>query len=127
MGETGKETGTVLPTVSGAQTGLVGRVCVICGASIAAHRAGTKFCGSACRSRAYDQRSGRRPAAGPRAQRYSAALTHPTYSVESCPKCGFPEADGGACANCGWTLPRPGTQGGWTLHPAGTVHGRPSR
>ena len=47
-----------------------------------------------------------------------------TLYVEPCPKCSFPEADGGYCAACGWSLPRPGTPGGWPIHPAGTVAGR---
>lgn len=29
-------------------------------------------------------------------------LMHPSYIVEWCPVCGFPEADGGYCAECGW-------------------------
>jgi hypothetical protein len=98
--------------------------CEVCGADIATMRTGTKYCGSACRSRSYDQRTRRYPGTGPSpVKNYGTALVHPGYSVERCPRCDFPEADGGYCAACGWTLPRPGTPGGWPLHPAGTVHG----
>ena len=27
-------------------------------------------------------------------------LVHPSYSIEQCPKCRFPEADGGYCNEC---------------------------
>lgn len=52
--------------------------------------------------------------------------THPGYTVEPCPKCGYPEADGGYCPDCGASCPRPGTRGGQPLYPPGTRHGRPS-
>jgi hypothetical protein len=93
--------------------------CGSCGASLAIRRAGTKFCDSRCRKRA---KRGMAPAEKP-VRRYSTPLAHPTYCVEPCPRCGFPEADGGACKDCGWMLPWPGTPGGWALHPAGTMHG----
>lgn len=35
-------------------------------------------------------------------KRWVTKLMHPSYVVEECPVCGFPEADGGACAECGW-------------------------
>lgn len=35
-------------------------------------------------------------------------LYHPRYSVEPCPRCEHPEADGGYCnpedGGCGWTM-----------------------
>ncbi len=37
--------------------------------------------------------------------RYTTPLTHPTWSIEQCPNCGFPEADGSYCPDCGWSLP----------------------
>lgn len=30
---------------------------------------------------------------------------HPTYSIEPCPACQWPEADGGYCPACGWSAP----------------------
>lgn len=36
-------------------------------------------------------------------RRWGTALTHPSYSIEECPSCGFPESDGGYCPECGWT------------------------
>ena len=36
-------------------------------------------------------------------RRYSTKLSHPTYVIEACPNCEFPEADGGHCEECGWT------------------------
>lgn len=43
----------------------------------------------------------------PREKRWHTRLTHPSYRVlyDACPKCGFPEAEGGYCPECGWTLP----------------------
>lgn len=41
----------------------------------------------------------------PRGQAWTAHLSHPTWSIEKCPKCGFPEAEGGFCPNCHWTAP----------------------
>lgn len=38
-----------------------------------------------------------------KACKYSVKLVHPATRVESCPNCGFPEADGGYCPECGWT------------------------
>jgi hypothetical protein len=96
-----------------------GRICASCGADLTARRANVKFCSGRCQKRS--ERG--MPPAGPRKASHSVPLAHPSYSIERCPRCDFPEADGGACANCGWTLPRPGTRGGWTLHPAGTIHG----
>jgi hypothetical protein len=43
-------------------------------------------------------------------RRYSTRRVHPTYTVEICPVCDFPEADGGYCPECGWMQPVPG----WT-------------
>jgi len=37
--------------------------------------------------------------------RWSTKLAHPTYVIEPCPRCTFPEADGGYCAECGWSAP----------------------
>jgi hypothetical protein len=34
---------------------------------------------------------------------WATKLVHPTYSIEPCPNCDFPEADGGYCPECGWT------------------------
>ena len=41
----------------------------------------------------------------PRRPRFTEKLSHPTYAIEPCPReeCGFPEADGGFCPECGWT------------------------
>ena len=100
------------------ETGAVGRFCALCGTDIAAMRAGTIYCTPRCAKRA-----SRGMAPAPKVRTYGTTLAHPGYSVERCPRCDFPEADGGYCAACGWTLPRPGTPGGWTLHPAGSVHG----
>jgi hypothetical protein len=38
-------------------------------------------------------------------RRFTAKLAHPTYSIEQCPNCEFPEADGGYCPECGWSKP----------------------
>lgn len=46
----------------------------------------------------------------PARRRYATPLAHPSYSIEPCPACGFPEADGGYCAECGWSLPHPFAQ-----------------
>ena len=110
---------TALVSVSGSTNAVSAHLCASCGADLAGRRRNVRFCDKRCTKRAA---RGMAPA-GRRATRYTVALSHPTYSVEPCPKCGHPEADGGACADCGWTLPRPGTPGGWPLHPAGTVHG----
>ena len=40
-------------------------------------------------------------------KKWSARLAHPTYSIEPCPNCEFPEADGGYCEDCGWTRYEP--------------------
>lgn len=117
------DTTSAFVAVSGTGNQLTAHACRSCGASLAGRRANVMFCDKRCQKRA--ERG--MPAAGPRRAAWTVPLAHPSWSVEPCPKCEFPEADGGACANCGWTLPRPGTSGGWTLHPAGTVHGRPSR
>ena len=92
--------------------------CEVCGADIATMRAGTKYCGNRCSKRAQAGLG-----APPPVKSYGTALAHPTYNVERCPRCDFPEADGGYCPSCGWSLPRPGTPGGWPLHPAGSLHG----
>jgi len=34
---------------------------------------------------------------------WSVPLAHPSYSIEPCPNCQYPEADGGYCPECGWT------------------------
>jgi len=41
--------------------------------------------------------------------RWTAKLDHPTWALlaDKCPACEYPEAEGGWCANCGWTLPHP--------------------
>lgn len=49
--------------------------------------------------------------------KYTTKLVHAQYSIEPCPECGFGEADGGWCPDCGWSLPRP------ELQPANTSHG----
>lgn len=36
-------------------------------------------------------------------KRWSVPLSHPSYSIEECPNCGFPEFDGGYCPECGLT------------------------
>ena len=49
-------------------------------------------------------------ASAPRPRRkFTTKLTHPTFSVEWCPReeCGFPEAEGGYCPECGWMRPIP--------------------
>jgi predicted RNA-binding Zn-ribbon protein involved in translation (DUF1610 family) len=94
------------------------RFCGSCGAPIDARRKGTKFCSPRCAKRAA---TGLPPA--PKVHRYSIPLCHPGYCVEPCPKCAFPEADGGYCADCGWTRPLPGIPGGEILHLEGTCHG----
>jgi len=35
--------------------------------------------------------------------KWGTRLSHPTFSVETCPNCAFPEADGGYCPECGWS------------------------
>jgi hypothetical protein len=50
-------------------------------------------------------------------RKYSTKLAHPQYSIEPCPNCLFPEADGGHCPDCGWTRPV-------EKLPANSVHGR---
>jgi hypothetical protein len=37
-------------------------------------------------------------------KKWTTKLVHPTYSIEPCPNCDFPEADGGYCPDCGWTV-----------------------
>lgn len=39
--------------------------------------------------------------------RWRTKLAHPTYIIESCTNCGFPEADGGYCEECGTTFHSP--------------------
>ena len=43
----------------------------------------------------------------PEKKKWETKLSHPTYSIEACPQCEFPEAEGGYCPECGWTLYRP--------------------
>ncbi len=50
-------------------------------------------------------------------RKYSTKLAHPQYSIEPCPNCFFPEADGGHCPECGWTRPV-------EKQPANSIHGR---
>lgn len=60
------------------------------------------------RTRRASTSSGVSPALeGIRSQRrkYTTPLTHPQYSIEQCPNCEFPEADGGYCPDCGWSKP----------------------
>ena len=42
------------------------------------------------------------------ATRLAVAIAHPTYTIEPCPRCGYPEADGGYCPECGTTTHRKG-------------------
>lgn len=48
------------------------------------------------------------PTPAPR-KKWVTKLTHPTYQLiaDICPQCGFPEAEGGYCEECGWSLPHP--------------------
>lgn len=39
--------------------------------------------------------------------KWTVKRAHPTYAIEPCPNCEFPEADGGYCENCGWTRFQP--------------------
>ncbi len=78
-------------------------------------------------SRGSTTSSGRQAAGNPSALRkdtsvkktrkYSTKLAHSQYSIEPCPNCLFPEADGGYCPECGWTRPV-------DRLPANSVHGR---
>lgn len=45
----------------------------------------------------------------PQPRRWKAKLDHPSWAlcVDQCPRCEYPEAEGGWCANCGWSLPDP--------------------
>jgi hypothetical protein len=36
---------------------------------------------------------------------WSVPLAHPTYVIDPCPNCDYPEADGGYCPECGWSRP----------------------
>ena len=47
-----------------------------------------------------------------KAPQWTVPLCHRSYSIEPCPRCGFPEADGGHCEECGWSLPLPSGLGG---------------
>lgn len=40
-------------------------------------------------------------------------LQHPSWSLiaDQCPRCSFPEAAGGYCEACGWSLPHPFKEG----------------
>jgi hypothetical protein len=100
----------------------VARFCAHCGTAIDAGMFGTRrYCDERCRAR---HRRGLPVVARTVTRRtYTVALAHPSYSIEPCPKCGYPEGDGGWCPDCGWTLPPPGTPGGWTLHRPGGVTG----
>lgn len=42
--------------------------------------------------------------AKPKPRKYTAERGHPSYIIEPCPKCDFPEADGGYCPDCGQTF-----------------------
>ncbi len=116
-----RSTRSTPPTATGSLVDPRERPCGSCGASLATYRAGTRYCSSACRSRAYDRRTGRHPGAGPRQAKR--AIPWPEWGIEPCPRCRYPSADGGYCPACGWSLPRPGTPGGWALHPAGSLSG----
>lgn len=95
-------------TVRGGVDAPVGHSCALCRADISALRAGARFCSTRCRVRA--QRGMPAPT---QARAYGARLAHPGYVVEPCPACGYPEADGGWCADCGWTITSP-AGAGWT-------------
>jgi hypothetical protein len=45
----------------------------------------------------------------PPPKKWAVKLDHPSWSLpaDHCPKCDYPEAEGGWCANCGWSLPKP--------------------
>lgn len=38
-------------------------------------------------------------------RRYATKPIHPGYIIQDCLNCGFPEADGGYCPECGWQEP----------------------
>jgi len=40
----------------------------------------------------------------PKVRKWSVPLAHPNFQLlaDFCPKCQFPEAEGGYCPNCGW-------------------------
>lgn len=40
-----------------------------------------------------------------REKRWRTKLIHPAYRIlfDACPNCGFPECEGGYCAECGWS------------------------
>jgi hypothetical protein len=42
-------------------------------------------------------------------KKWRTKLAHPSFQIvgDECPNCGFPEAEGGYCEECGWTLPPP--------------------
>jgi hypothetical protein len=83
--------------------------CGLCDAPL--HRAGQRWCSERCRKRA-----ARGLPAQAQAKAYGSKLSHDSYIIEPCPACGFPEADGGYCPDCGWTAPR-------VVHPYGSLHG----
>lgn len=55
------------------------------------------------------KKSSRTPQPEPTKQRWTTKLAHPGWALaaDQCPNCGFPEAEGGYCPECGWTLPHP--------------------
>lgn len=46
------------------------------------------------------------PAAPAAPKKYGTKLVHPGIDIvyDHCPACDFPEAEGGYCPDCGWTL-----------------------
>ena len=51
-----------------------------------------------------DPRPNETAAALKRRKKWTVPLSHPGYSIEPCPKCGYPEAEG-VCPECGWSAP----------------------
>lgn len=57
-----------------------------------------------------EERAAADPSPSPRpTKKWNTRLVHPTYQIvgDECPNCDFPEAEGGYCPECGWSLPHP--------------------
>ena len=96
MTETPNETAGALVRVLSGKSPCTGR-CGHCGKALS--RQGARWCSDKCRMRA----ARGLPVETAKPKAWAVPLVHAAYSIEPCPVCGFPEADGGHCEACGWT------------------------
>ncbi len=107
-GEVANDTAEALVRVAPASSSTAG-ACGHCGKALS--RAGAKWCNDKCRKRA-----ARGLPVETAKRTYAVPLVHGGYCVSPCPRCSYPEGDGGHCPECGWTATSP-------VYEAGSLHG----